>query len=95
MGRTTLWLRPLVAAALLAATSGLACAAPASAGCEKKPHAQFCDGPIGPDGMWNRCSIALGANTAFGQALYPTTYSCYQVGPGNYPLHEPQYHIDP
>jgi hypothetical protein len=36
----------------------------------------------------------LGANTAFGQALYPTTYSCYQVGPGNYPVHEPQHHID-
>ncbi|BBZ30693.1 hypothetical protein MMAD_49880 [Mycolicibacterium madagascariense] len=95
MGRTIRWARPLLAAAVLAAASGVALAAPASAGCEKQTYARFCDGPIGDDGKWNRCSVAYGAQTAFGQMIYPTTYSCYTVGPGEYPIHEPQYHIDP
>lgn len=77
------------------AALGVGIAAPASAGCETQAFAQYCDGPIRPDGTFDRCQ------TAFGQTYpyIPTTHRCYPVDPSQpwpmFPLGQPQHHIYP
>ncbi|MDQ1250381.1 MAG: hypothetical protein QG597_4760, partial [Actinomycetota bacterium] len=79
--------------AMLAA--GVSVAAPASAGCEQRPFVGYCDGPIQPDGSWQRCFNNQPVwNRDIGTWIGGS--NCYQVGPGpdSYPW-APQYHIDP
>jgi hypothetical protein len=67
-------------------------AAPASAGCQTQAFAQYCDGPVPPDGTWDRCQWTF-------QAGVPSTYRCYPIDPAQpwpmFPLGQPQYHIYP
>jgi hypothetical protein len=89
--------RPLLAIAVLLATSGTAFAAPANAGCETQTFAMYCDSPARPDGTFDRCQ------TTYGQSGYPSfvppTSRCYPVDPAQpwpmFPLAQPQYHIYP
>lgn len=86
--------------ALAATGAGLVVATPANAwptppppGCEQRTLVSYCDGPVQPDGSWQRCFD--------NQPLWvPETGSyvggsnCYQVGPGPDPYPwAPQYHI--
>ncbi|UVT31474.1 hypothetical protein SEA_SEJANUS_41 [Mycobacterium phage Sejanus] len=77
-------------------------AAPASAGCETQPFAQYCDGPVRPDGTWDRCFTTQPQliNGQYGQVtgLVPSVGRCYPVDPNNFPptpIGQPQYHIYP
>jgi hypothetical protein len=91
----------VVLGAALAAT-GIGFAAPASAGCEAQVFAQYGDGPIRPDGTWDRC-FQSAPQTTFGQFVQATGYvpsvgRCYPVDPNVFPptpLGQPLYHIDP
>ena len=84
------------------AGAGIGLAAPASAGCETQPFAQYCDGPIRPDGTWDRCFQAA-QQPVFGQYGQMTGYTapvgrCYPVDPNafpQFPLGQPLYHIYP
>jgi hypothetical protein len=82
---------------LFAVSVGLA--APVSAGCERQPFAQYCDGPIRPDGTFERCQTTFGNVNAFGAYTVPPTYRCYPVDPGQpwpmLPLGQPQRHLGP
>jgi len=85
-----------------AAATGIGFAAPASAGCETQPFAQYCDGPVRPDGTWDRCfqSAQQAIYGGFGQVtgLTPSTGRCYPVDPTAFtalPLGQPQYRIYP
>ena len=54
----------------------------------------YCDGPIRPDGTWQRCTTTY---PSFGGGVYvPQTYMCrvigYPVPP--LPLGQPDHHID-
>ena len=81
-----------VAAALT--TGALVAAAPsARAGCQDySPGWQLCDGPILPDGTWQRCQV----NTASGPSPITSTSKCYQLGGNNHfpVLVGPPGHID-
>ncbi len=88
--------------ALLAVLAPIGFAAPASAGCETQPFATYCDGPVRPDGTWDRCFSSQPQLTygQFGQAtgVVPSVGRCYPVDPNNFPptpLGQPQYHIYP
>ncbi|CPV56993.1 CDGP domain-containing protein [Mycobacteroides abscessus] len=91
-----------VSAAVIPASIGIGFAAPASAGCEAGPFAQYCDGPIKADGTWDRCFTSAPQAT-FGQygqvsGWVPSTGRCYPVDPNEFPptpLGQPQYHIYP
>jgi len=77
---------------------GVGHAAPASAGCETQAFAKYCDGPIRPDGSWDRCMEAFGTVNAFGQVLIPTVSRCYPYDPASppmTPLGQPQDHVYP
>ncbi|SIE70156.1 Uncharacterised protein [Mycobacteroides abscessus subsp. abscessus] len=81
---------------------GFGFAAPASAGCEAGPFAQYCDGPIKADGTWDRCftSAPQSFSGQYGQlaGFIPSTGRCYPVDPNAFPptpLGQPQYHIYP
>lgn len=90
-------IRLAVVAAVLA-VAGVGFAAPAAAGCEGQAFAQYCDGPIRPDGTWDRCFVAYGSTNAFGQVTVPPVGRCYPVDPTAYPmfpLGQPQYHVYP
>jgi len=88
---------PITVMALAAA--GVSFAAPASAGCETQPFARYCDGPIRPDGTFDRCQTTCGNVNAFGVYTVPPTYRCYPVDPAQpwpmFPLGQPQYYINP
>jgi hypothetical protein len=83
-----------------AATVGFA--APASAGCEAQVFAQYCDGPVRPDGTWDRC-FQSAPQATFGQwgqvsGIVPSVGRCYPIDPNAFPptpLGQPQYHIYP
>lgn len=83
---------------VLLAAGGIALAAPAAAGCEGQAFAQYCDGPIRPDGTWDRCMEAYGTTNAFGAVLVPNVSRCYPIDPNAFPptpLGQPLYHIYP
>jgi hypothetical protein len=80
------------------AAAGIGFAAPASAGCETQAFAQYCDGPIRPDGTWDRCMVAFGTTNAFGAVIVPSTSRCYPIDPNAFPpfpLGQPLYHVYP
>jgi hypothetical protein len=90
-------LRSVLAASVLLAAS-VVLAAPASAGCEGQAFAQYCDGPIRPDGTWDRCFVAYGSTNAFGAVTVPAVGRCYPIDPNAWPmlpLGQPQYHVYP
>jgi hypothetical protein len=84
---------------MMLAATGVGFAAPAFAGCETQPFAQYCDGPARPDGSWDRCQATFGNVNAFGQYTVPPTSRCYPINPAEpwpmFPLGQPQYHIYP
>jgi hypothetical protein len=78
-----------LAAGLLAAAV-IAAAPPASAGCQQVNAGwQLCDGPIQPDGIWQRCEVET----------FPdkwTKSTCFPLGNTNFlPPFQPPGHIDP
>ena len=92
-----------VCAAALSIT-GLMFAAPASAGCEANMlGVQYCDGPIRPDGTWDRCwhSDAFATYGPLGQVqtITPAMGKCFPVDPSQpwppIPIAQPQYHVYP
>lgn len=91
-----------VAAVAILTGIGVGLAAPASAGCETQPFAQYCDGPLKADGTWDRCFTSAPQAT-FGQygqvsGWVPSTGRCYPVDPNEFPptpIGQPQYHIYP
>lgn len=72
------------------------------AGCETQVFANYCDGPVRPDGSWKRCLFARGQYTGgFGDVpgVYtPPVENCFVVpGPDQIPplpLGQPPHHID-
>jgi hypothetical protein len=82
--------------------AGAAFAAPAAAGCETGPFAQYCDGPIRPDGTWDRC-FSTTPQATYGQygqvsGIVPSVGRCYPYDPTNppmTPLGQPNYHVYP
>lgn len=101
-------MRNVVAAATLGVCAltgfAVAAAAPASAGCDYQLFAQYCDGPIQPDGTFERCQTTY-AQSMFGgpqggfNGFVPGTYRCYPINPAEpwpaLPLGQPQYHLWP
>ncbi|MGH3971085.1 MAG: CDGP domain-containing protein [Mycobacterium sp.] len=70
----------------------IASAPPASAGCQPWGfNQQLCDGPIQPDGTWQRCEVA--------QSVWDpqrTQSTCYPLGDSHWlPPFQPPGHIDP
>lgn len=88
-----------LAAALLAA--GLITSAPhAGAGCQNaqltmSPTARKCDGPVAPDGSWQRCVVYHYPPPA----SPPEQSDCHPMGPTTqtsaHPFYDPPSHIDP
>lgn len=90
-----------VAAVVLLGATGIAAAAPASAGCETNMlGAQYCDSPVRADGTWDRC-WQTNPTPYFGQygqvaGILPGQGKCYPVGVDQqWLIGEPQYHIYP
>lgn len=92
----------ITAVVTITASVAMAFVAPASAGCEAGPFAQYCDGPIKTDGTWDRCftSAPQSFSGQYGQVagFIPSTGRCYPVDPNAFPptpIGQPQYHIYP
>ena len=86
-------------AALLAAAGVIAAAPPAGAGClYGGPYISKCDGPVQPDGTWQRC-VAVTRLVPNGASSYlvPDKH-CDVMGPGQSPgdfaFADPPMHID-
>jgi len=78
-----------VFAAGVLAGSLTAAAPPASAGCQPFLGAQLCDGPIQPDGTWQRCETQTLAEDY-------TKGECFPLGNNHFlPPFQPAGHIDP
>lgn len=95
------WFTGVVVAAL-PTMAAVGFAAPAVAGCEAQVFAQYCDGPIRPDGTWDRCFSTQPQATLgqYGQVTgwVPSVGRCYPVDPDAWPptpIGQPQYHIYP
>ena len=79
---------------------GIGTAAPASAGCQPSPipGESYCDKPIGPDGVWQRCHqgpgyVVWGGPGVIREVTPPP--DCYPVDPAQpVPLGQPPNHID-
>jgi hypothetical protein len=86
-------------AGLLMAAGLIASAPPASAGClYGGPVISKCDGPIQPDGTWQRCvGVATWVNTGLSSHLAPVK-NCDVMGPylyaGDPGFADPPTHID-
>lgn len=66
-------------------------APPASAGCQPYGLGQLCDGPLEPDGTWQRCEVA---HNVWDEQR--TTSTCYPLGDNHWlPPFQPPGHIDP
>ncbi|ABM12323.1 MULTISPECIES: CDGP domain-containing protein [Mycolicibacterium] len=70
-------------AALLAAAGVIAAAPPAGAGClYGGPYISKCDGPVQPDGTWQRCvAVARWVPSGLSSHLIPERH-CGPMGPG-------------
>ena len=85
-------------AALLMAAQLIASAPQASAGCNGPPITSKCDGPIQPDGTWQRCvgftHLVYSGASSF---LVPERH-CDVMGPDQHPgdlgFADPPWHID-
>ena len=88
-----------VMAALLMAAELIATAAPASAGCQYGgPFISKCDGPVQPDGTWQRCvAVARLIPSGFSSHLVPEKH-CDSMGPDQHSADlasaDPPTHID-
>ena len=88
-----------VMAALLMAAELIATAPPASAGCQYGgPFISKCDGPVQPDGTWQRCvAVAQLIPSGFSSHLVPVK-RCDLMGPdqrpGDLAVADPPAHID-
>lgn len=86
-------------AALLMAAELIAAAPPASAGClYGGPVISKCDGPLQPDGTWQRCvAVARLVPNGASSYLVPERH-CDLMGPNQHPsdfaLADPPTHID-
>ena len=83
-------------AAVLMTGELIASAPPASAGCQYGgPVISKCDGPVQPDGTWQRCVVIT---TSHSGPAYQWNPDCKLMGPGQFPLglafSDPPTHID-
>jgi hypothetical protein len=83
-------------AALLMAGGLITSAPPASAGCQYGGLvASKCDGPVQPDGTWQRCVVF---STSHSGGISQWTPNCKLMGPDQFPLglafSDPPTHID-
>ncbi len=85
--------------ALLMAAGLIATAPSASAGCQYGgPVISKCDGPVQPDGSWQRCvAVARLVPSGFSSHLVPEKH-CEVMGPDQHPgdltIADPPTHID-
>ena len=85
-----------VMSALLMAAVLIGTAPPASAGCQYGGLvASKCDGPVQPDGTWQRCVVITTSHSGPSYQWYP---DCKLMGPDQHPLGlayaDPPTHID-
>jgi len=83
--------------ALLPAPPATAYPGDPAAGCETQVFAMYCDGPIRPDGTWQRCTSTAPSYTGGAYPVYvPPTYMCRVIGDPvpPLPLGQPPHHID-
>ena len=79
-------------AALLMAGGLVDAAPPASAGCVYGgPVLSKCDGPIQPDGTWQRCVVTTHLSYQGASSFLIPEKSCDTIGPG---MADPPGHID-
>jgi hypothetical protein len=86
-------------AALLMAAELIASAPPASAGCQYGgPVISKCDGPVQPDGTWQRCVAAPRLIYSGASSFLVPEKRCDLMGPGQHPgdlaFADPPTHID-
>ncbi|MEC4763614.1 hypothetical protein VT930_10925 [Mycobacterium sherrisii] len=77
----------------------LTTAPPASAGCQFGGIAlSKCDGPVQPDGTWQRCVVFPPAPGRDGSPIYAASTKCQTLGPDQHPagpaFNDPPTHID-
>ncbi|MGB9307670.1 MAG: hypothetical protein WCB92_29530 [Mycobacterium sp.] len=75
----------------------IAAAPQASAGCQYGGlTVSKCDGPVQPDGTWQRCAVFSGYGS--GRPYYSTNVNCQTLGPDQHPwglaFNFPSEHID-
>ncbi|BBY78887.1 hypothetical protein H7I53_17805 [Mycolicibacterium pulveris] len=78
-------MRLLAVLVLAVAAVGVGTAAPAAAGCQVQPFVTWCDGPIQPDGSWQRCwqnPPSIVNNGAGGGIVINGGQQCNTVLPG-------------
>jgi hypothetical protein len=69
-------------------------APPASAGCQYGgPVISKCDGPVEPDGTWQRCVVTSNLVPSGASSFLVPERRCDSMGPGQ-PLADPPMHID-
>jgi hypothetical protein len=72
----------------------IAVAPPASAGCQYGgPVISKCDGPVQPDGTWQRCVVSKNLVVNGASSFFVPERRCDVVGAGQ-PLADPPVHID-
>jgi hypothetical protein len=80
-------------AAVLMAAGLIAAAPPASAGCQYGgPVISTCDGPVQPDGSWQRCVVTRNLVASGASSYLVPERRCDVMGPGG--LADPPTHID-
>lgn len=84
---------------VLTAGALIAAAPPAGAGCQFGGIAlSKCDGPVQPDGTWQRCVVFPPAGGRDGSPVYVASTNCQTLGPDQHPwgfaFNDPPTHID-
>ncbi|MCV7409318.1 hypothetical protein AWC05_09770 [Mycobacterium florentinum] len=75
-------------AAALVAAGMIAAAPPASAGCQYGgPIISKCDGPIQPDGTWERCVVTKNLVANGASSFFVPERTCNVIGPGGLDPH--------
>jgi hypothetical protein len=75
-------------AAMLTAGGLVAVAPPASAGCQYGgPIISKCDGPIQPDGTWQRCVVTKNLVASGASSFFVPERTCNVIGPGGLDPH--------
>jgi hypothetical protein len=73
-------------AAVLMAGGLIAAAPPASAGCQYGgPVISKCDGPVQPDGTWQRCVVSSHLVPSGASSFLVPERRCDLMGPGQHP----------
>ncbi|CQD07628.1 hypothetical protein BN1232_01355 [Mycobacterium lentiflavum] len=74
--------------AVLVAAGLLTTAPPASAGCQYGgPVISKCDGPIAPDGTWERCVVTHNLVPNGASSYFVPERTCNMMGPGGFDPH--------